>query len=77
MALQQALLQLAMQTLTKKDYMPLYTPFFMNKSVMKEVSYFHGIIRVFNWKRNGNNFNRNKLLALIFNIVVPLSCSMT
>ena len=37
-ALQQALIQLALQTLVKKDFTPLYTPFFMNKSVMKEVA---------------------------------------
>ena len=38
MALQQALLQLALQTLMKKDYVPLYTPFFMRKEVMSEVA---------------------------------------
>ena len=38
MSMQQALLQLAMQTLVKKDFTPLYTPFFMNKSIMKEVA---------------------------------------
>ena len=26
------------QTLVKKDYMPLYTPFFMRKEVMQEVA---------------------------------------
>merc|ERR1712037_541418 len=36
--LQQALIQLAMQTLVKKDFMPLYTPFFMRKEVMQEVA---------------------------------------
>jgi len=37
-ALQQALLQLALQDLVSKDFEPLYTPFFMNKNVMKEVA---------------------------------------
>jgi len=37
-ALQQALLQLAMQKLVSKDFEPLYTPFFMRKDVMKEVA---------------------------------------
>merc|ERR1712223_1968155 len=36
--LQQALIQLAMQTLIKKDFVPLYTPFFMKKEVMQEVA---------------------------------------
>merc|ERR1711997_1200763 len=36
--LQQALIQLSLQTLVKKDYMPLYTPFFMRKEVMQEVA---------------------------------------
>jgi len=36
--LQQGLIQLALQTLIKKDYVPLYTPFFMRKDVMQEVA---------------------------------------
>jgi len=36
--LQQALIQLAIQTLVKKDYTPIYTPFFMRKDVMQEVA---------------------------------------
>merc|ERR1719499_2176788 len=36
--LQQALMQLALQTLMAKDYVPLYTPFFMRKDVMQEVA---------------------------------------
>jgi len=36
--LQQGLIQLALQTLYKKDYVPLYTPFFMKKEVMQEVA---------------------------------------
>merc|ERR1719367_1566003 len=36
--LQQALIQLAMQTLVKKDFVPMYTPFFMRKEVMQEVA---------------------------------------
>ncbi len=36
--LQQALIQLALQTLIKKDFSPLYTPFFMRKDVMQEVA---------------------------------------
>jgi len=36
--LQQALMQLSMQTLVKKDYTPIYTPFFMRKEVMQEVA---------------------------------------
>merc|ERR1719431_1834005 len=36
--LQQALTQLAMQTLVAKDYTPIYTPFFMRKEVMQEVA---------------------------------------
>ena len=35
MALQQALMQLALQTLMAKDFTPLYTPFFMRKDVMQ------------------------------------------
>ena len=38
MALQQALMQLATQTLMAKDFTPLYTPFFMHKDVMQEVA---------------------------------------
>ena len=38
MCLQQALMQLSMQTLVKKDYTPIYTPFFMRKEVMQEVA---------------------------------------
>merc|ERR1719422_2512129 len=37
-ALQQALMQLALQTLMAKDFTPLYTPFFMRKDVMQEVA---------------------------------------
>ena len=37
-ALQQALIQLALQTLVAKDFTPLYTPFFMRKEVMREVA---------------------------------------
>merc|ERR550517_2476457 len=36
--LQQALIQLALQTLYKQGYQPLYTPFFMKKEVMQEVA---------------------------------------
>jgi len=36
--LQQGLIQLALQTLYKKDYVPLYTPFFMKKEIMQEVA---------------------------------------
>ena len=36
--LQQALIQLSLQTLIKKDYTPLYTPFFMRKDIMQEVA---------------------------------------
>jgi len=36
--LQQGLMQLALQTLWKKDYKPLYTPFFMKKEIMQEVA---------------------------------------
>merc|ERR1719145_269021 len=36
--LQQGLIQLALQTLYKEGYSPLYTPFFMRKDVMKEVA---------------------------------------
>jgi len=36
--LQQGLIQLALQTLIKKEYVPLYTPFFMRKDVMQEVA---------------------------------------
>jgi len=36
--LQQALINLALQTLGDKDYTPLYTPFFMRKEVMQEVA---------------------------------------
>jgi len=36
--LQQALVQLAMHSLVKKDFTPLYTPFFMKKDVMQEVA---------------------------------------
>ena len=38
MALQQALIQFALQTLIGKDYTPIYTPFFMRKEVMQEVA---------------------------------------
>merc|ERR1711953_431359 len=34
--LQQGLIQLALQTLIKKDYVPLYTPFFMRKMLCKK-----------------------------------------
>lgn len=36
--LQQALMNLAVQILVKKDFTPLYTPFFMKKEVMQEVA---------------------------------------
>merc|ERR1719288_278591 len=36
--LQQALVQLAMHSLVEKDFVPLYTPFFMKKDVMQEVA---------------------------------------
>lgn len=36
--LEQALINLALQILGGKDYVPLYTPFFMAKSVMQEVA---------------------------------------
>ena len=36
--LQQGLIQLALQTLYKEGYSPLYTPFFMKKEVMQEVT---------------------------------------
>lgn len=36
--LEQALINLALQILDKKDYQPLYTPFFMRKEVMQEVA---------------------------------------
>merc|ERR1712179_177579 len=35
---QQGLMQLALQTLYKEGYSPLYTPFFMKKEVMQEVA---------------------------------------
>lgn len=36
--LEQALISLGLQILDKKEYTPLYTPFFMRKEVMKEVA---------------------------------------
>lgn len=36
--LEQALINLALQILDKKSYVPLYTPFFMRKEVMREVA---------------------------------------
>ncbi|CAG9865016.1 unnamed protein product [Phyllotreta striolata] len=36
--LEQALIQLALRTLHKKGYKPIYTPFFMRKEVMQEVA---------------------------------------
>lgn len=36
--LEQALIQLALRTLLKKGYKPLYTPFFMRKDIMQEVA---------------------------------------
>merc|ERR1719391_1678238 len=36
--LQQGLIQLALQTLYKEGYQPLYTPFFMKKEIMQEVA---------------------------------------
>merc|ERR1711963_1391107 len=36
--LQQALIQLSLQSLVKKNFTPLYTPFFMRKDVMQEVA---------------------------------------
>ncbi len=38
MYLEQALINLALQMLDEKDYVPLYTPFFMRKEVMQEVA---------------------------------------
>lgn len=36
--LEQAIINLALQRLDEKDYVPLYTPFFMRKDVMQEVA---------------------------------------
>jgi seryl-tRNA synthetase len=36
--LQQALIQLSIRMLGDKDYIPLYTPYFMRKEVMQEVA---------------------------------------
>ena len=36
--LEQALISLALQVLDKKEYTPLYTPFFMKKEIMQEVA---------------------------------------
>ena len=36
--LQQALVQLALRILGNKDYVPIYTPYFMRKDVMQEVA---------------------------------------
>ena len=36
--LQQSLMSLAVHILLKKDFTPLYTPFFMKKEVMQEVA---------------------------------------
>ena len=36
--MEQALINHAMQSLAVKGYTPLYTPFFMKKSVMQEVA---------------------------------------
>jgi seryl-tRNA synthetase len=36
--LEQAIINLALQQLDKKNYVPLYTPFFMKKEVMQEVA---------------------------------------
>ena len=36
--LEQAIINLALQQLDKKDYTPMYTPFFMRKEVMQEVA---------------------------------------
>ena len=38
MLFQQALVNLATQTLLKSGFTPLYTPFFMKKEVMQEVA---------------------------------------
>ncbi len=38
MFLEQALINLALQILDKKSYIPLYTPYFMRKEVMQEVA---------------------------------------
>lgn len=38
MFLEQAIINLALQTLHAKGFMPLYTPFFMRKEVMQEVA---------------------------------------
>lgn len=36
--LEQAIINLALRSLSLKDYVPLYTPFFMRKEVMQEVA---------------------------------------
>jgi len=36
--LEQALISLALQRLSAKGYIPLYTPFFMRKEIMQEVA---------------------------------------
>lgn len=36
--LEQAVISLALRLLSKKDFVPLYTPFFMRKEVMQEVA---------------------------------------
>lgn len=36
--LEQALINLALQRLSAKGYIPLYTPFFMRKEIMQEVA---------------------------------------
>lgn len=36
--MKEALIQLALRTLSDADYTPLYTPFFMRKEVMAEVA---------------------------------------
>ncbi len=38
MFLEQALVQLGLRVLHKKEYSPIYTPFFMRKEVMQEVA---------------------------------------
>lgn len=38
MFLKEALIQLALRTLSDEGFTPLYTPFFMRKAVMKEVA---------------------------------------
>ncbi len=45
--LEQAIINLALQMLDSKDYVPLYTPFFMKKEVMMEVAQLSQVIFFF------------------------------